>query len=303
MPIEAASPPVARRRASAGFTLVEMVLVIVLASIIAAMLATFMRPAIDAWLATRSRAQLAAQAAQALRRMQREVRAAVPNSIRTPGSQCFEFVPTTGGGRLRLGPDTVHDSAAGCTPGADCAAPFDPTQSVSLFDVLSPLQTTPSSGDFIVVDNQNPADVYSGANRAALESFGAPPQPTQGVHRIGIAATSFAPGHDSGRFVVVPAAQQAVFYACVGADGTLDASGRGRGSLLRLQGYGFNASYPSACPATGDVLARHLVSCRFVYDPNQGATQQSGFVSMQLEFAVDGERASLVLGAHVRNVP
>ena len=291
------------RRGVRGFTLVELVIVIVLGGIIAAMLATFMRPAFDAWLAARARAELGANAAQALRRIAREVRTAVPNSIRTAGSQCFEMVPTIGGGRLRLGPDTVNDSAPGCTPGATCAAPFDTTQAVSVFDVLSPLPEAPSAGDYVVVDNQNPGDVYSGANRAAIVSVAAPPAATQGVRRITIGATAFPQGHDSGRFVVVPAAQQAVTYSCSGADGTLDASGNGRGTLLRVAGYGFNAAYPSSCPSGGAVLARNLVSCRFVYDPNQGATQQNGFVSMQLELAVAGERANLVMGAHVLNVP
>ena len=42
---------------------------------------------------------------------------------------------------------------------------------------------------------------------------------------------------------------------------------------------------------------------RFVYDPNQGATQQNGFVSIQLELSRRGDSVSLVVGAHVANVP
>ena len=51
------------------------------------------------------------------------------------------------------------------------------------------------------------------------------------------------------------------------------------------------------------MLASHVKSCRFVYDPNQGATQQNGFVSVQVELARNAETVSLVLGAHVYNVP
>ncbi len=291
------------RSGCAGFTLLETIVVIVLGSIVAAMLTVFLRPAVDAWAASRSRAELGAQAAQALRRMQREVRSAVPNSIRVPESSCFELVPTSAGGRMRLGPDTANDSAAGCSPGPDCAAPFDPSQAVTVFDILTPLQQSAAPGDFVVVDNQGPADVYGGTNRAAIVAIGAPPAATQGQYRVTVSSTSFPPGHDSGRVVIVPAAEQAVFYTCVGADGTLDARGNGRGSLLRRHGYGFVPAAPTTCPNAGAVMARNLVSCRFVYDPNQGATQQNGFVSMQLEFAVAGERASLVMGAHVANVP
>jgi MSHA biogenesis protein MshO len=133
----------------------------------------------------------------------------------------------------------------------------------------------------------------------------ATPDARFGRLRLSVASTQFPSGYDGARFVVVPAAQRAVFYVCSGADGTLDGQGDGKGTLYRAMNYGFNAAYPSACPSTAgaDVLATGVKSCRFVYDPNLGATQQSGFVAMQLELARSGEVASLLMGAHVRNVP
>ena len=198
-----------------------------------------------------------------------------------------------GGGRYRRAADTVNDSAPGFAPGASCSAPLDPTQATTVFDVLTPLNPVPAPGDFVVVDNQNPGDVYAGSNRAAIGAV-AVPAAAYGRHRITVAATAFPAGYDGGRFVVVPASQRAVFYVCSGADGTLDANGIGHGTLVRL-----------SCPATagGAVLATLVRSCRFVYDPNQGATQQNGFVSLQLELARHGETASLVFGAHVLNTP
>lgn len=287
-----------------GFTLVELIVVIVLLGVMAASLTAFFIPAFQGYLGTRSRADLAAQAEHALRRMARDVRAAVPNSIRTPGASCFELVPTTSGGRFRRGPDIVNDSAPGCTPSATCAAALDVTQSTTTFDVLSPLSVTPAPGDWVVVDNQNPGDLYAGGNRSAIQSV-ATPDPKFGRNRLTVASTQFPPGYDAGRFVVVPNAQRAVFYVCSGADGTLDANGNGKGTLYRAMNYGFNAGYPASCPSTAgaDVLASRVKSCRFVYDPNQGATQQNGFVSMQLELARNNEMASLLMGAHVRNVP
>ncbi len=41
---------------------------------------------------------------------------------------------------------------------------------MSTFDVVSPLPTTPAAGDWLVVDNQNADDVYSGLNRVAIVS-------------------------------------------------------------------------------------------------------------------------------------
>lgn len=283
-----------RRCPSRGFTLVELVVTLLLFGLMAATLVVFFRPAFDSWMATRQRAALAATADQAMRRLLRDVRVAVPNSIRTPGTDCFELVPTSAGGRYRLAEDSVNGASAA----------VDPALATSSFDVLSPLSATPAPGDWVVVDNQNPGDVYSGANRSAITAVSVPAA-TAGRHRLAINPLQFPLGYDGGRFGVVPDSQQAVFYVCSGASTTLDANGDAPGVLVRLKRYGFNAAAPTACPATtgGDVLATGLRSCRFLYNANQGATQQSGFLSVQLEFTRRGETASLVFGAHVANVP
>ena len=278
----------------AGFTLIEMIVTLVLFGIMAATLTIFFKPALDTWLAVRSRSALVGEADNSQRRMLQDVRVAVPNSIRTPASNCFELVPTSGGGRYRMGSDTV---VAG-------SAVVDPASTTTSFDVLSPLNSLPAVGDWVVVDNQNPGDVYSGANRSAVTAVSTPAA-ALGRHRLAINALQFPLGYDGGRFALVSQTQQAVFYVCSGASSTLDANGDAPGVLMRLKAYGFNAAAPSACPATagGDVLATGLKSCRFLYNANQGATQQSGFLSIQLELTRNNESASLVLGAHVNNMP
>lgn len=291
LPPRAGRPPACP---APGFTLVEMVVTLVLFGLMAVSLTVFFRPAFDTWMATRSRAGLAAEATNAMRIMLRDVRAAVPNSIRTPSTSCFELVPTKAGGRYRKAVDTVNAGSVA----------VDPSAATTSFDVLSPLSATPAVGDWVVVDNQNPGDVYSGANRSAVTAVSTPVA-TAGRHRLAINAMQFPLGYDGGRFNVVDAGEAAVFYICSGASATLDANGDAPGVLYRRSGYGFNAGAPGSCPAVSGaaVVATGLRACSFQYTANQGATQQSGFISLQLEFTRNGETSSLVTGAHVVNTP
>ncbi|HIV73438.1 MAG TPA: type II secretion system GspH family protein [Candidatus Aquabacterium excrementipullorum] len=288
-----------------GFTLVELILVIVIMAVIAASLAVVMRPALDAYVDSRVRAEISDQADSAIRRMLRDVRQAVPNSIRIPNTQCFELVPTSTGGRYRQGRDTTND-AASCdsTWTSACSAPLDPSQATTDFDTLTPLSTTPSANDWVVINNQNTSDVYAGVNTAQITNVQAL-NDTRGRLRISIASKQFPYGYDGGRFMVVPNSQRAVFYVCSGADGTVDSSGNGKGVLVRVKNYGFNAAYPTSCPAaaSGDIVASRVLSCTFIYDPNQGATQQNGFIWLELTMTRNNESAHLAVGAHVTNSP
>ncbi|MEW6703932.1 MAG: prepilin-type N-terminal cleavage/methylation domain-containing protein [Pseudomonadota bacterium] len=284
--------PLNAARRGAGFTLPELIIVIVVGSVIAATLTVFFRPALDSWLALRVRGDLTAQASAALYTMKRDVRLAVPNSIRSPGDQCFELVPTSAGGRFRKDVDTVNAGSM----------PLDLNAGSTQFDVLSPLAAMPAVGDWVVVDNQNPGDVYAGSNRAAVSAVGGALANVR-LSSITLAGAIDDSGYQGGRFVTVPNAQQAVFYVCSGAGLS---GGNGTGTLTRYSRYGFNAAYPGACAAPGGtaaVLATRVKSCRFIYSPTAGATQQNGFVSMQLELTRNNETVSLLMGAHVMNAP
>jgi MSHA biogenesis protein MshO len=287
----------------AGFTLLELIMVVAIVGVMASILVVAFKPAFDSYVAVAHRAGLTDQTDTAMRKMTRDIRLAVPNSIRLATPQCVEFIPTSTGGRYRTKPDTVWDAVQPGNP----SKPIDTNSTVSEFDVLTALTAIPVAGDWVVIDNQNTNDVYSGTNRASILSVGTPPiaSPSLGFHRITLnTATQFPVGYDGGRFNIVPNGQQAVFYVC--ASPGIDANGDGTGKVYRFANYGFNAASPISCPvpnATTPVLVNHVESCSFVYASNHGATQQSGFVEIQLKFTQKSESVALLYGTHVDNVP
>ncbi len=96
-----------RQRTLSGFTLVEMIVVIVITGILAGVVAIFLRVPVEGYMDSARRAEMTDIADTALRRMGRDLRTAVPNSVRIPapaGSAYIEFLPTRDGGRYRADP-------------------------------------------------------------------------------------------------------------------------------------------------------------------------------------------------------
>jgi prepilin-type N-terminal cleavage/methylation domain-containing protein len=91
-------------RRQRGFSLIELVMVIVILGVVGATVAVFMRKPVDAYVDTSRRAALSDLADTAVRRIARDVRRALPNSVRNPSNQCIEFIPTRTGGRYRPRP-------------------------------------------------------------------------------------------------------------------------------------------------------------------------------------------------------
>lgn len=87
-------------RVHAGFTLVELVAVIVVLSIIAVIGGGFIIKGTETYRSSMVHAQLTQQARQALERASRELRHALPNSIRI-GGDCIEWLPVVGVGRYQ----------------------------------------------------------------------------------------------------------------------------------------------------------------------------------------------------------
>ena len=265
-----------------GFSLIEVVIVITLLGIVGAMVAVFMKQPIDAYRDTGRRAALVDLADTATRRMARDIRLALPNSLRAASNQCIEFIPTKAGGRYR---------AETSSTGAGDILDFSVAD--SSFDVFGnlgalPAAQRPATGDLVVIYNLGitGSDAYNLDNVSTITSVtSASPESA-----IAITAMKFPLASGSSRFQVVPSGEKVVSYACSG------------GKLYRFANYPYTGT--SACQSpTGStpVLASDVSNCNFVY--NGSDLQRNALVQLSMVFTRAGESVSLYHEVHVNNTP
>lgn len=276
----------------AGFTLVEMIVVIVITGIIGGMVAVFLRVPVQGYIDSARRAELTDIADTALRRMARDVRTAVPNSVRFNNctAPCVEFLPTKDGGRYRGDTGGNNNILSFSTSNAVCPAV------TSQFDIIGNAMAITANTDFIVIGSTQ----SSGAPAYDQTCAGVLRKVTQMTH-ANTTVTFASPALpawaelSSRRFDVVDGTQQAVTYACEGGNGA-DASGNGRGQLVRYWNYGFNVA-PGVHRA---LLADKLSACTIDYDVSN---QRFGLLSVRLTLTSSNESVTLYDEIHVDNEP
>jgi MSHA biogenesis protein MshO len=235
----------APRHASAGFTLIEMVIVMVITGIIAGVVAQFIVQPVLGYLATVKRTQMVDNSDLALRRIGRDLRIALPNSVRVNASgQSLELITTSSGGRY-------------ATQGSGALA-FGTT--ATSFNLVGPAMTLGSSQN-LVFYNLGPtvpdANAYADNSSAGTQATSNRRTATNGAGLATTITMSSVAGLPVGDFAPpyrVLAVDQPVTYRC-----NLSA-----GTLTRYWNYGFLATQPD--PPTGGssaVLASGLTACKF----------------------------------------
>lgn len=264
----------------AGFTLVESVVAIAVVGVLFAVVAIFLRSPVQAYFDTTRRAELSDIADTALRRLVRDLRLALPNSVRVDATGRFlEFLLVTGGGRYRAQTDAS---------GGGNALDFTSPSGDASFDVVGAMPAI-SAGHQIVIFNLGTgftgADAWAttGNNRATVSGVSG--------STVTLSAAKVFPFESPGqRFHVVDGP---VTYECDLATG----------AIRRHWGYAIAATQPTPpSGASTALLASRVSDCGFAYNANE-LLQRYGTVSVRLTLTADGESANLHAQAHVPNIP
>jgi MSHA biogenesis protein MshO len=266
-----------KTRGEIGFTLIEMVIVIALTGIIAGVVAVFLRAPIQQYADLTRRAELTDVADSAQRRIARDLRHALPNSVRLtiPGgcagtNACaLEFIPTVDGGRYRTGSGDELDFATADTS----------------FDVVGPVPAATAAHHLVIYNlGIEGADAYEGSTE---DTHVRRPIATVGAGNLTITSTERFPFESPGqRFHVT---ESPVSYVCDPQAGT----------LTRTSGYGWPEAPVSG---TAHLLAQHVSQCRFTYDQAVSA-QRAGLITMHLSLTDGSETVTLYHAVHVSNQP
>lgn len=310
---------------SAGFTLAEIVVSIVVLGIVSVSFGVFILPAITAHQDMQRRAVLVDAAESALRRMSRDIRISLPNSVRTTNT-------IAGGSGFAIEMIPTGDGARYCTSGtADCDIAGADVLSVgsadSVFDVLGCFRNAAfiaASGTnaYRLAVNNTDSGIYTATGASAVinpvgnvtlsifPGTGATPTVCGSAsgtansynrHRITLAAShTFTTASPRQRVFVVEDAVAPVTYICNSTAGT----------LTRYAGYKSGVAYstasqptdPAAAPLNatiGRLVTANISACSATSD--EAAVQTSAVVTLSLELSNPGGTVQLMKQVQLDN--
>jgi MSHA biogenesis protein MshO len=278
-----------------GMTLIELVIVIVLSAIVVSFMSRLIVIPINAFTAQKQRAQLGDAADSAMRFMARDLRSALPNSVRTSVSgsvTALEMLATLDGARYQ-------DNG----PLSNVALSLDFTTPDAAFSTTVPFSqiTLPysSSNSYLAIYNVG----VPGANAYALANVMTPAGTTITITAGATAnaqlvtlnpAFQFSFGSPGKRVYLVSGP---LSYLC-------DTSS---GLVTRYSGYTVSATQPvsaaalTAAGASSGVVATNATGCQFTYA--SGTSQRVGMATLVLQLGSNGQMVQLLQQTHLVNAP
>lgn len=283
------------KKSTLGFTLVEMVTVILILGILVVGVSSFIIFGTRIFVESSSVDQVLSQSRFAVERVTRELRSALPNSLRVNTDsltyQCIEFVPIEASTTYLTMPIVPAAAAS--------------TGIVILDNTVSAIRVNQFAWIYPLID----ADVYSSARqkRAQVKTIATAPSPSPLVHQVTLtftAPTRFAEASP----------RQRIYFGSSPVSYCFEKGPSGNElQLLRYAGYSFNAIQPNpaAMPATmgtGVLMAQSVANVL-----NNGADLpliltpsslvNNAMVHLQPRFNVNGETFQYRHQVQVINVP
>ena len=253
-----------------GFTLVELITVMMVLGILSVGTVRFISDSSGGFATTVTRAELAGDARFAVERLAREIRDALPNSVRVTGG-CLEYVPVLGASRYVTLPLTSAATSFRAHPIDPLPVPAGARVAVfpdgAVYDLTAPATVSPTV-TVSAPDAGNEVTVtMASAHRFAVES-------------------------PADRFFLV----DTPVSVCV--DG---------GRLWRYANYGFNVVQPTVAGLPGSLPNRALLAQEVVsttpFALNAPTLTRNAVLGIDLEFARGDDQVRIEHLVQVRNVP
>jgi MSHA biogenesis protein MshO len=259
------------RQVATGFTLIELILVIVVLGILAVSVTSYIGLGARMYAETADRDQLLSQSRFAIERLVRELRNVVPNSVRVSGS-CIEFMPLVNAGRYASIPTAAQSGTE-----------------IQAFSASPATNWAVQPGDYLAVYPTQTAHIYNpGLNRTVVVTNVLNNWP---VLTFQFASNSFPTGSPSQRFYLM---RTPVSYCVV------------NNQLLRYSGYVLQAGQPQPADLSNGVLMAEGLNqggvAPFVFE--NGVLSRNSVVHLFLSFSSNfNDQLFFNQEVHIPNVP
>jgi MSHA biogenesis protein MshO len=282
-------------RAARGFTLVELVITIAVSSVVVSFMAMFIVTPMTIYTSQTRRAALVDAADGALRFIGRDLRAALPNSVRVSASgsvAALELLATADGARYQdSGPLSNPALALDLTAADGAFATTVPFTQVALPWTSNAYFLSIYNVGVPGADAYQMANVITPAGTTITISAGA----TANQNLVTLSpAFRFAFGSPSQRVFLVSGP---VTYLC----------DTGAATLTRYSGYTIASAQPAsaaalnAAGANAALVANNVAGCQFVL--SAGSAQRNGLATLTLQISQSGESVQLLHQVEVVNAP
>ena len=280
-------------------------MVIIIIGILSGVLFTILRGPMTQFVQVEQRASLVDIAETALLRMTREIRLALPNSVRLSGT-AIEFLRTVDGGRYRRLPDGTNNDVC-VLPDIDRIRFTTNSDCFEVMGTLNNLPAVPPTGNLqtdcvdrtalcLVIFNtgQTGANAYNLDNIAAISAISTNSVTFDNSDVAGFRFPFISPNQ---RFQIV---DTPVSFVCdTGAE-----------TIIRYAQYDIAGAQPvtpanftALSASQSDLLVNKIDACSFTYSP--GTATRAGLVTLSITVRDNnlGQEVTLLQQAHVDNQP